>query len=77
MVEPDMPTWECDTFSCKHCNKIVHVTPRTALDDVGGVCKCCMGMICGPCVNLFVCDVFEKKLERIEARDRFLLQVFA
>lgn len=74
LCEPDKAPVECDTFTCAHCNHIVHVKPRAAAEDIGGLCKVCMGMICGPCVNLLVCDVFEKKLERMEARDRFLRQ---
>lgn len=63
---------EEDSFTCGHCQKVERVKARQRPEDVGGMCKVCMNLICGPCVGLMVCDVFEKKLERIEARYRFL-----
>lgn len=66
-------TQEADTFTCKHCQKIVHTRPLTdGTGDAGGLCKCCMGMICGPCVDRGICVPWEKAFEKIEARDRFL-----
>ena len=63
---------ECDTFTCFHCNQVVHVKPKCNPDDLGGMCRLCMKMICPVCVNLGACDPTEKKLERAEARDRAL-----
>jgi hypothetical protein len=63
-----------DSFTCGHCQTVVFVAPRQKGEDVGGLCKCCMRLICGPCVDKGTCDVFEKKLERMEAHDRFLRQ---
>lgn len=71
IVEPGRQTVEIDTFTCAHCNRIVHVKPRANPEDVGGLCKMCMGLVCPSCMANAACDVFEKKLERIEARDRF------
>ena len=63
---------ECDTFTCFHCNKVVKVQPKCNPDDLGGMCRLCMRMICPSCVDVGVCDPIEKKLERMEARDRAL-----
>lgn len=60
---------ECDTITCGHCQRIVHVGARKRVEDIGGLCKSCMRPICGPCVDKGNCDPFEKKLERAEARD--------
>ncbi len=69
IFDPDGPRQEADTFTCCHCNKVVIVKPRCDLNDLGGMCRLCMKMICPICVDLGSCDPFEKKLERIEARD--------
>ncbi len=60
-------TKEADTFSCKHCGKVVHVKPRMDPADMGGMCGCCGGLICPLCIAEGVCDPLEKKLERWEA----------
>jgi hypothetical protein len=62
---------ESDTFTCFHCNHVVIVKPNCNLDDLGGMCRNCMKMICSSCLDLG-CTPFEKKLEQIEARDRTL-----
>jgi len=63
---------EHETFTCAHCQRIVHVPPRAAPASLGGVCKQCMGLVCPACVAAAQCDPFEKKLGRAEARSRFL-----
>lgn len=63
---------EFDTFSCGHCNCIKHVKPMQRAEDMGGLCKQCMKLICGPCLNLGTCDPLEKQIERMEARDHTL-----
>ena len=62
---------EADTYSCKHCQRIVHVPPRCDPADLGGLCKMCMGLICPACVNEGACAPFEKKLELYEKANRF------
>jgi hypothetical protein len=62
---------EMDTFTCKHCSSVVHVMVRQRPEDLGGLCKQCMGLICPRCVGLG-CTPFEKKLEMVEARGRAL-----
>lgn len=63
---------EADTFTCHHCNSIVIVKPHCNPDDLGGMCRLCMKMICPTCVDLGFCDPIEKKLQRAEARDHAL-----
>lgn len=58
---------ECDTFTCGHCNSIVHVPPRAAPENIGGMCRQCVKLICPTCVDLGVCVPFERQLERMES----------
>lgn len=57
---------ETDTFTCAHCNRINFVKPKERPEDLGGLCKVCMGLICSACLDLG-CTPFEKKLEQQEA----------
>jgi hypothetical protein len=70
VTEPDKATIERDTFTCGHCNGIVIVLPNQPPEDMGGQCKLCMSLTCAHCTGLGRCDPFEKKLERMEAKDR-------
>ncbi len=58
---------EMDTFSCVHCNRIVHVKSRTPIDEFGSMCRNCMKMVCPACAD-GPCIPFEKKLEVAERR---------
>ena len=60
-------TKEADTFTCGHCQTVVHVRPKTPLEDMGGRCSMCDTLICPQCVKTGCCDPFEKKLKRMEA----------
>lgn len=75
IFSPDAPLQEQDSFTCYHCNTVHVVKPGQKGEDIGGLCKCCMQLICSACVDRGLCDPFEKKLERTEAKDRFLRQV--
>lgn len=57
---------ESDTTTCRHCNTVFHVGARQRPEDIGGLCRVCMGIICPKCVGQG-CDVIERKLERWEA----------
>lgn len=61
-------TFEADTFSCIHCNRIIHVKPRANMDEFGSMCRNCMKMVCPTCAN-GPCVPFMKKLEEAEKRD--------
>jgi hypothetical protein len=67
ITEPGKRLVEMDTCQCGHCQRLTHVKPKQDPAELGGLCKCCMRLICGPCVDKGTCDVFEKKLERAEA----------
>ena len=58
---------EADTFTCAHCQHVTHVKAGAKPEDLGGLCKSCMGLICSRCVGKS-CDPFLKKIEREEAR---------
>jgi hypothetical protein len=68
LYDADGTIAEMDSFSCGHCNRIVHVRPKADPAEVGGLCKCCMRLICPHCLDTGTCDPIERKLERQEAR---------
>jgi len=57
-----------ESFTCGHCGNLVEVKPKQDPANIGGLCKCCMKLICAGCVARGNCDPFEKKLLRAEAR---------
>ncbi len=65
-------TQEWDAFTCVHCQAIVRIAPRASASASGGWCGRCNQPICGPCAATGQCTPWEKQMERIEARDRFL-----
>lgn len=65
IVDPDRPTVELDSFTCKHCNRVTFVKARCTPEDLGGRCTCCGGLICKHCVD-GPCDPLEEKLARWE-----------
>ncbi len=70
------PTVERDTFTCGHCQRIVHVHPKDRPEDIGGLCKVCYSLICPGCCTLLLaegCQPFIKKVEEIEYRERMKL----
>lgn len=71
-TEPGKADVEEDTFTCVHCNSIVFVKPRQDPAEAGGFCRMCMKPICVACADLGSCTPFEKKLEALESRDRFI-----
>lgn len=56
---------EADTFTCFHCQAIRHVKP---FQRDFTRCAMCDNLICENCKARAVCDPFEEKLKRIEAR---------
>jgi len=62
---------ERDTFSCMHCNHVVHVKPKAPMDEFGSMCRNCMKMVCPKCAG-GPCVPFMKKLEMAEKRDQVL-----
>ena len=74
-VYPDRPPKEEDSFTCGHCQKVTFVKPGQRADDLGGLCKVCMNLICPECVDLMICEPFEEKLKKSEAKARFSRQI--
>ena len=72
VVGPEGVTYEADTFTCHHCQLVVYVQPHSPASDAGGWCGVCAKLICGPCADKGVCIPWEKQMEKMEARDRFL-----
>jgi hypothetical protein len=62
-------TFETDSFTCIHCNRVVHVKAGSQGDEY--FCRRCMAPICSPCAD-HPCIPFMKKIEEQEARDRQL-----
>jgi hypothetical protein len=71
-----VPTKE-DTFTCKHCQKVVFVPARTDPNEFW--CACCMAPICKRCKKEDwdrpadkACFHFERRLAIAEAKGAFL-----
>lgn len=68
---------ECDTFTCAHTGKIVHVPVGANPEDIGGFCSQCGGLICkeavgGPCIPWEKqMDDLEKAIERRRAVEKW------
>ena len=62
-------TFEVDTFTCKHCNRAIHIAIKSQGDEF--FCRNCMARICPSCAD-HPCIPFMKKIEAQEARDRTL-----
>jgi len=60
------------TLTCAHCN---HIFPKPAPGEPVGFCHMCFKQVCLSCGRSDRCDPFEKKLERLEQRGRFLARV--
>lgn len=58
---------EAATFTCFHCNRVVHVPAKADPDKLGGWCRVCDKAICPQCVKTGECRPFEKELEKMEA----------
>jgi len=68
---------EHSTVTCGHCNRIVLVKAMCKPEETPyTLCWGCHRNICLQCdeerSRTLVCDVIEKKIERMEARDRLL-----
>jgi len=62
---------EADLYCCSHCQRQMRVKPAAHGQVISRVLPPCLGcgkFICGECKALGGCDVWEKKMERSEAR---------
>ena len=62
---------EADTFTCKHCQRVVHVPPKCDPADLGGLCRICDGLVCRRCHAKGACTPWEEQMRRMEARHEF------
>lgn len=60
---------ECDTFTCRHCNKIVRIKPLCDPVELGGRCSGCDGLLCPLCASVSGCTHIERRMEIIERRE--------
>lgn len=60
---------ERDSFTCSHCGAVTFVGARERAADIGGFCRCCAGLICGPCADDGMCKTIERRLEEMERRE--------
>jgi hypothetical protein len=67
IIDPESGTQELDSFTCGHCQHITHVKAGERPEDMGGLCKCCMTLICKHCVGK-PCSPFLEQVERMEAK---------
>ena len=63
-----------DTYTCAHCCKVCFVPARA--DPTKFFCRNCYAAICEQCQSLRTCEAWEKKMERVEKADAWLLQRF-
>ena len=61
-----------ETLTCNHCGCIY---PKPGPGEPSGFCHVCFAGVCLGCGAIDRCDPFEKKLERLEGRARFLKSV--
>jgi len=61
-------TVERDTYTCRHCNRIVAVRPMCDPMELGRRCGACDGLLCRRCSGLDGCTHIEVRLEAIERR---------
>lgn len=63
LSHPDHKLRECDTSSCNHCNRVIHVPVGARAEDLGARCKSCMQDVCAKCSRDDICVPFPKRLE--------------
>ena len=75
VTEPGKRTMEVDTFTCAHCNRVVHCQGEhgqmASAYDVGGLCKSCMGLVCERCAA-GGCSPLAARIEASERRRRYM-----
>lgn len=59
---------EFDTFSCCHCNRVIHIKAGAPMDEFGSMCRSCMKMTCPACAD-GPCVPFMKKIEQMEQKE--------
>lgn len=76
--DPELGLKEWDTVTCSHCQRIQAVKPLAPASECGGWCPGCSKVVCGPCADripLHGCEIWERQMDKMEARDRLLRAV--
>lgn len=63
ITQPDGKVEEHETYTCKHCNRVTQVLPKQRAEDIGGLCKVCMGLTCPECTGEGRCTLLERRIE--------------
>jgi hypothetical protein len=71
--DPESGNREYDTFTCAHCQYVVHLPPNKKIEEVGDFCRSCYAVICANCADKKVCSPILKKIEQMEERRYRLL----
>lgn len=66
---------ESDTFSCRHCNRVVKVPPGADPASLGRWCSSCDGLLCAGCSSHLGCAHVERRMDMIERRARIVAAV--
>lgn len=74
IVDPVEGNREYETFTCFHCQHLIHFATRAQLSERSGGCSMCSRVICLPCVEKGSCTPWEKQIEHMENRERFRRQ---
>lgn len=69
LFDPDKGLKECDTFTCAHCNRIIHKPVNRHIEEVGDFCRSCMKVVCARCADKRVCTPLMKSIEMQEERN--------
>lgn len=59
-----------DTYTCRHCNRIVIVQPMQRPEDIGRRCGGCDGLLCVACSARDGCSHIEKRCDAIARREQ-------
>ena len=58
---------EVDTYTCNHCQVVTFVPPKERPENMGGLCKICMSLICVNCLDKG-CTPWEEELNKQAAK---------
>lgn len=84
ITDPADPVVEYDTCNCGHCQRIIFTKPGSAQtvylfirqhevkEEMGAFCRVCMRPVCLQCHDMGTCTPWERQIEQMEARRRFL-----
>lgn len=83
---PDGQVFHAETFQCKHCQRHTFVKPYERPEDIGGLCRVCMQLMCPECTGKAFkgepCKPIQQQheeditraIQRRQSRERFTLR---